>query len=194
MALIASIDGATRRVFLDATTVGTSIHPIDIYKEMRDLRRTDESLRKWDLFMSASGNISKGGGKFTERLVTLLSGTRIVPFDTSQELTITGTVITDDGQEGIAAFDRSSLNVNTVVDINYVPPQVEIITIAGGSGLDAGQDAKLTTIEALTAEIHKLQGLLSGSPMTVSDTARTVGGITLDITTNGNGSVTVDRQ
>lgn len=146
MTLIASIDGDTRRVFLHADTVGASVHPIDIYKEMRSLRRSSEVLRNYDLFMKASGNEAKGGGKFTERFVTLLLGTRIVPFDTSHELTITGTLITDDGTEGIAAFDRSSLSPTTVVDINYVPPQVEVITVTTGSGLDAEQNTILRQV------------------------------------------------
>lgn len=135
MTLIASIDGPTRRVFLHADTAGADVHPIDVYKEMRTLRRSSESLRGFDLFMEAAGNVSKGGGKFTERFVTLLDGTRLVPFDTPHELTITGTIITDDGQEGIAAFDRSSLSVSTVVDINYVPPQVEVIEVQVGSAV-----------------------------------------------------------
>ena len=132
MTLIASIDGVSRRIFLHADTVGASVHPVDIYKEMRALRRSDETLRSYDLFMKADGNVSKGGGKFTERYVTLLLGTRLVPFDTSHEITVTGTIITDDGQEGIAAFDRTSLTATTVIDINYVPPQVEVIEVATG--------------------------------------------------------------
>ena len=96
MTIIASIDGAARRVYLHADTVGATIHPIEIYKEMRTMRGADELLRRWDLFMDASGNVSKGGGKFTERYVTLLDGTRIVPYDTSHVLIINGTLITDD--------------------------------------------------------------------------------------------------
>ena len=109
MALISSIDGTNRRIYLDATTVGTNVHPIDIYKEMRTLRKNDENLRKHNLFLSAHGNEDKGGGKSTERYVKELEGTRIIPFDTSHELTIIGTIITDDGQEGIACFDRTPL-------------------------------------------------------------------------------------
>jgi hypothetical protein len=110
---------------------------MDIYKEMRAFRRTDETLRKWNLFMRAEGNISKGGGKFTERYVTLLGGTRLVPFNSSHELTITGTIITDNGLEGVATFNRSGLTSTTVVDINYVPPQVEVIVVTIGSGVTA---------------------------------------------------------
>lgn len=143
MTIVASIDAGARRIYLHADTVGSSFHPIDMYKEVRTLRRLDESLRKYDNFMKASGNDPKGGGKFTERYVTLLLGTRIVPFDTSHELTVVGTVITDDGQEGISTFDRSPLTIGSEVAINYVPPQVEVIEVSVGSGLTPEESLKI---------------------------------------------------
>lgn len=91
--------------------------------------------------MIMSGNIPKGAGKYTERYATLIEGARIVPYDTSQSLTINGTIITDDEQEGIACFDRSPLSANTVVDINYVPPQVEVIVVDSGGGDGSISDA-----------------------------------------------------
>ena len=86
MPVIESINGATREIFLHADTVGGAIHPIDIYREMRVLRKTDENLRKFDTFLTVKGNDAKGGGKFTERYVICNAGTRIVPFDTSHAL------------------------------------------------------------------------------------------------------------
>lgn len=146
MPVIDYIDGANRDIYLHADTVGAEVNPIDIYREMRTLRRTDESLRKWNLFLEAKGYDNKGPGKFTERYVVCLEGTRIIPFDVTHQITITGTIITDDGQEGISCFDRTPLSGSTVVDINYVPPQVEVIVVTGGSGLDAIQDEMLTEI------------------------------------------------
>lgn len=201
MTIIASIDGSARRVYLHSDTVGTSLHPIDIYKEMRSLRLADESLRVWDLFMRADGNVDKGGGKFTERYVTLLGGTRIVPFDATQQLTITGTLITDTGQEGSAAFDRTSLTPTTIVDLIYAPPQVEVITVSTGSGLSVEQDDQLNTIFLLTAklntlteELHRLQGLELGTPATNTTTGRIAGDISLVITGDGETTSTVTRQ
>ena len=147
MTLIASIDGTTspRRVYLHVDTVGASVHPMDIYKEMRSLRRTDETLRKFNVFMSAFGNVSKGGGKFTERYVRLNSCV-IVPYDTNHVLTITGTVINDSGQEGILVFDKSPLSPSVSVDIAYIPPQVEIIQVSSGSGLTTEESEKLLSL------------------------------------------------
>lgn len=133
MTIIASIDGPNRLIYLHADTVGVPLNPIDIYKEMRTLRRNDETLRNFDRFLDSAGNASKGGGKFTERYVIEKLGTRIVPYDVTQELTVIGTIITDDGQEGIACFDRTLLSPTTQVDINYIPPQVEIIEVATGA-------------------------------------------------------------
>lgn len=169
MTIISRIDGTVspRRVYLHADTVGATVHPINIYKEMRTLRATDESLRKFDLFMKASGNDPKGGGKFTERFVTLLN-TRIVPFNTSHILTISGTIITDDGLEGVFAFDKSPLSASTSVDINYIPPQVEIILVNTGSGVTT-QD-KLDIASGVWAHVNgnsqagdQLKGALSTS-------------------------------
>ena len=150
MPLIDHIDGVNRDIYLSADTVGASIHPIDIYKEMRALRRTNESLRKFNLFLEAKGKDSKGSGKFTERFVRCLEGTRIVPYDTSHDLTVTGTIITDDGQEGNACFDRSPLAPTTTVNINYFPPQVEIIEVVVGGG--GGGVTKQDVVDAITEE------------------------------------------
>lgn len=153
MALIDHIDGVNRDIYLSAATVGASIHPIDIYKEVRTLRRTNESLRYFLPFLQAKGYEAKGGGKFTERYVICLGGTRIIPYNVSHTLTVTGTIITDDGQEGIACFDRSPLSTTTRIDINYVPPQVEVITVASGDGVLAAEQLALlqATLAAATA-------------------------------------------
>jgi len=143
MAIIDHIDPVNRRIYLSSETVDAEVHPIDIYVEMRALRRTDESLRSFDVFLKAYGNVPKGGGKYTERYVVCQSGTKIVPYDTSHALTITGTIITDDGYEGIYCFDRSLLSDGVTVDINYVPPQVEIIKVNVGSGLTQEEHDKL---------------------------------------------------
>ncbi len=79
--------------------------------------------------MSAHGFDEKGGGKYTERYVKLLNGTRLIPYDTSHVLTITGTVISDEGTEGVDCFDRTSLSPTSAVDINYIPVQVEVVTL-----------------------------------------------------------------
>ena len=146
MPLIDHIDGPNRRIYLAADSASQDVQPMDIYKEMRTLRRTDETLRRYDLFLSAFGNVPKATGKATERYVRQNTGTRFVPYDADHTLTIIGTVITDAGQEGVDCFDRSLLTPGVLVDIDYQPPQVEVLTVSTGSGLDATQDAHLMSL------------------------------------------------
>lgn len=153
MATIASIDGENRLIYLHADTVNESIHPLEIYKEVREFRRNDEELRKYTNFMKGDGNIPKGGGKFTERYFTLIEGTRIVPYNVTHVLSITGTLLTDDGKEGVFAFNRTPLSTGVAVDIQYIPAQVEVITIQAGSGLD---DTQNTLLEEIHSGIDKV--------------------------------------
>ncbi len=69
MALIDHIDGAARRIYLTIDSVGVEVQPMDIYLEMRALRRTDLSLRKFDVFLRGLGKVPKTPGKYTERFV-----------------------------------------------------------------------------------------------------------------------------
>ena len=142
MAIISYIDGLARKIYLNQGV--TKFHPIDIYKEMRTLRSSNETLRSYDVFLKAYGNIPKGGGKATERYVQTINGTKIVPYNDTHTLTVTGTIITDDGYEGVYCFDRT--NLTHQVDINYVPPQVEVITVSSGSGLSVEEHDKLMSV------------------------------------------------
>lgn len=129
--MIDHIDPVARLIYLDASTVNVEVHPIGIYREMRELRKSNEYLRQYNLFMEYKGADKKNpsGSKRTERYAVLLEGTKIVPYDTSHEITIIGTIISDTGLEGPDVFNRDGLSPNVEVDINYVPKQVEIITI-----------------------------------------------------------------
>tara|TARA_R110000851_G_scaffold12997_5_gene44706 strand:- start:13476 stop:14231 length:756 start_codon:yes stop_codon:yes gene_type:complete len=208
MTIIASINGATRRIYLHPDTVGASLHPVDLYKEYRTLRRLDETLRVWSPLLSYTGNVPKSAGTGTERYMTLLSGARIVPFGTSHSLTIVGTIITDTGQEGIVCFDRSSLSSGVDVDINYVPPQVEVITVSVGSGLDAAQSTLLTnialdtnelqtnqgdwvTVSATTPRVFTLTGLVAGSTVRLYETDG-LGGLGTELSSTVNSGVTFE--
>ena len=127
--LIDYIDPINRRIHLSIDTMNTAWHPVELYREVRALRASDESLRAYNNFMRGAGNVDKGGGKATERYFTLLLGTRIVPWDAAHIIDITGTLITDDGFEGAFCFDKSSLTPGIAVDIQYAPKQVEVINL-----------------------------------------------------------------
>ena len=134
MPVIGSVDPAAKRIYL-ATGV-RSYHPVDdLYRELRALRRTDEALRPFDMPLIASGNVPKGGGKFTPRLVTFRDGWKVVPEDVSHTLNVTGEQITDDGQSGPAALDFAPLAATSKVVVQYEPPAAEIIEREIGSGV-----------------------------------------------------------
>lgn len=66
-------------------------------------------------------------------------------------------------------------------------------TALPGSYADGEAGKILSQIQTLVDELHKIQGLSIGSPMTVTQTSREVDGITLEITGDGETSTTVTR-
>jgi hypothetical protein len=114
-------DGLNRRIYLKQGV--SSWHWIDdIYAEYIYERRTNESFRVWLPMLKADGNAAKGGGKFTPRYVTLLGGTRIIPFDENILQTVEGEGITDDAQD---PFDTSTRT--QPLKLYITPPAAEIV-------------------------------------------------------------------
>lgn len=187
MPLVTAVDYPNKLIFLGPDSVGVTVLPIDIYTEMRERRRLNaDNDRSFFPMVTAFGNESIGGGSSTPRYTNLAAGVRIVPFDTDHSLLIRGNLIsTDEGLAGRDLFDRSSLT--SEVDIDYQPPQVEIITVATGGALTATQDARLE-------ELHRMRGLDPAQPVTVTETEETAGDITLDITGDGETTSTLTRQ
>lgn len=63
-----------------------------------------------------------------------------------------------------------------------------------GAYLSTEAGGILAQIQTLVDELHKIEGLSDGNPMTVTQTNRTVGTINLDITGDGETSTTVTRN
>jgi hypothetical protein len=63
-----------------------------------------------------------------------------------------------------------------------------------GSGLSESEQAQLDDIESKTDELHKLQGLDSDNPMTVTPTSRSAGSIDQTISGDGETTSTVTRN
>lgn len=129
MSLIASIHGATRRVYLDpAAVVGgvLTFHPcLDLYPAYKVMRAANESVRPFNAFLKAEGNVAKNldGSKRTPRYVTLLEGAKLVIPAGVTQVFVTGELLTDDGSY---AFDKS---LAPAVYIDYAPPDAEIIRV-----------------------------------------------------------------
>lgn len=124
--VVESWDGPNRRIYLKEGV--SDFYPIeDIYHEYRTARRTDDSIRPFDALLKASGNVSKGGGAFTPRYVTLLLGTKIVPFDEVLRVNQLGDMITDDPDVDPSLYDISQLTVPKVIFIK--PSEAETIQL-----------------------------------------------------------------
>lgn len=118
------LDLASKRIYLLAGI--REYHPVDdIYKEIRNIRRLDETMRVFNMPVIAEGAVPKGGGKFTPRYAVFNDGWQIRPEDVEQTLNIVGEQITDDGQSGPACIDTTEL-VSSII-IQYTPPAAEII-------------------------------------------------------------------
>jgi hypothetical protein len=171
MPAIQTITGDPRRIFLHIDTVNAGLTSFDMfYRDYRVMRENDDTLQVFSPFLVARGNIPKGGGKFTPRYVQLLNGALIVPYNTSHELLVTFEIITDDGRSGINCFDRSPLSSTSRIDINYNPPQVEIIKIStGGTALTDEEHNRLMSIPTqtlLTDERAQLMGISNDGLLT----------------------------
>lgn len=146
-------DGVNRHIILK--TGVTEFHWIeDIYEEYRNERRIDESFRKWKPFMTASGNIAKGGGKFTPRFLTMLDDAKVVPFDEVGVITLTslGECITDNPEINASPFYLDTLT--SPIQIFVTPSESEIILVDGGTG------GILTALGAMNIGIQKSSKLI----------------------------------
>jgi hypothetical protein len=107
---------------------------------------------------------------------------------------LTGTLGLTPGQEAKLDAIPTTDSIADTAPVLTAIAALNDITSEEALGLTPSQDAAQQNIQDLIAELHKLQGLLLGTSMTVSSTARTAGDVSLRITENLNGSVTVDRQ
>jgi len=159
MPLVASVDYQTKRIYLDIDTVDTTIDTLDIYREVRALRRTTEAHRAFLPMIVAGGNIEKiAGSNYTASYVQLLHGCRIVPYNTSHALKVIRDTFTDDGFAGRDCFDRLPLSETTHVDIDFEISQVEIrVVTTGGSALTPEEHTALMTARTQATLGRKMQ-------------------------------------
>jgi len=188
--VIDRIDGPTRRIFLRQGV--TSWNPVDdIYKEVRQLRQDDESLRQFDAFCAAIPLNDKGGGAFTERGLILLEDedgnpTFIVPFDESAIHIITGLLTSNFGTAGSALIDDSSLSATSKYKVEYAPPSTSETVVV--------EKFILTDEEkAMLLEIWQRLGLDPDNPMSSTEAQITFGNVTLNLTGDGVTTSTVTR-
>jgi hypothetical protein len=134
MPLVSSVDYSTKRIYLSAETVNTDLDTLDVYREVRALRRIVEDHRKFSPIILAGGNLQKLPGVFTPAYVVLTPGTYIVPFDAPQRLKVVRDTFATDGRAGRDCFDRTTTISNIDIDVDF--PEIEIREVSvGGSTL-----------------------------------------------------------
>lgn len=144
---VASVDYTNKRIYLDSSTVSSDLDTLDVYREVRELRRTNEEHRKFKPMIVSGGNIQKTVTAYTQPYVQLLYGCRLVPYNTSHALRVVRETFTDDGFDGRDCFDRSSLSASVEVDIDYEVDKVEVrIVQTGGSALTTEEHNKLMAL------------------------------------------------
>lgn len=136
MPLIQSINGATRRIYLDAAYAVAgelTFHPVlHLYPEYKAQRQANEAVRPYDAFMAAYGNVAKGGGKYTPRYLMLLAGTKLVVPNGITKVWITGELLTDDASD---PFDDTLLT--NKCRFYFQPPTAESVASGGGAATPA---------------------------------------------------------
>lgn len=139
MSTVASVDYIAKRIYLSAETVGVPLDTLDVYRDVRELRRLTEAHRKFRPMIVGGGNIQKTATSYTQPYAVLLYGCYIVPYNAAQSLVVIRDTFADDGRAGVACFDRSTVPSEVDIDIQVAPVEVREVTTGGGSGLTAAQ-------------------------------------------------------
>lgn len=158
MALVQSVDYVNKRIYLSASTMNTEIDTIDIYKEVRALRRSTEVHRNFLPMIIAGGNIEKiPNVSATPSYVQLLHGCRVIPYNASHTLKLVRDTFTDDGFAGRDCFDRSSLSTGVVVDIDVDFPAIEIRKVVSSGNEYSLQDIASAVQQEMAPQLDVIE-------------------------------------
>jgi len=132
--LVESVDYLTKRIYLSIDTVDISLDMLDVYREVRVLRRSTDDHQKFRPMIVGGGNIEKIAGQtYTQPYVQLLNGCRVVPYrSASHVLTLTRETFTDDGFASAGNFDLIALDPGVVVTLIFTVDKVEVVVAGGG--------------------------------------------------------------
>lgn len=154
--------------------------------------------------MTGTGTLAGNITAFANMLVDLLgsgilSGGIGAIADMSVDMVVTGTGLST---ENVGKYVWEALVAQFAADPNSAAAKLlaagsagdpwSTTLPAGYTGTQAGNI--LAQIQILVDELHQLEGLKDGSPMTVTPTNRTVGTINLDITGDGETQTIVTRN
>lgn len=169
MTTVASVDYVNRRIYLSAATVGSTLDLLDVYRDVRALRRVTEAHRAFKPMLVAGGNIQKTATTFTQPYVQVLYGCYFVPFDAAGTVKIIREVFSDDGRSGLQCFDRATVSSNVDLDYDVQAVEVRTVSTSGGTGSTAVEIATQVRLE-LSLELARIDAKIS-SRSTIADIA-----------------------
>lgn len=148
MPLVSSVDYLNKRIYLSASTVNAALDTLDVYREVRALRRTNVAHRNFRPIIEAGGNLVKLPGiSYTPAFVILAAGCYIVPYAQAQRLKITRDTFTRDGRAGTDCFDRTQSSANIDIDVDFPAIEIREVSTGGSSGPTASQIAAAVRAE-----------------------------------------------
>jgi hypothetical protein len=170
-----TFDGANKLILLDgAATVSIR----GIYSRWIDWAATSDNLKWLPAFSTV------GQPPTVPVYCTLLNGWLVRPLAGAYTLTLNdGFLYVDGGGEPITAVASG-----TEPRVRYENP-----VIAVGYSTASPQQADIDAILLRTDELHRIHGLKSGEPMTVTPTTRVAGTISQTISGDGTTTTTVTR-
>lgn len=160
MSTVASVDYLNRRIYLSASTVGSTLDLLDVYRDVRALRRVAEAHRAYKPMLIAGGNIQKTPTTFTQPYVQVLYGCYFVPFDLPGTVKVVREVFSDDGRAGLQCFDRSTVSSNVDLDYDVQAVEVRLVSTSGSTGPTAAEISSALRIE-LAIELSRLDKAVS---------------------------------
>lgn len=183
-----TFDPAAKRIILDSASVTAT----ELYSRSCDWLATADNAKYGAVFRQVGGD-DLGGGLSIPPYFFLQGAWRVRPMEASHNLTITGNLFVEGG--GVPVV--STLGTYQV-NVNYtVPVQAQGISTSGGGGPSASEVADAVRVElavelARLLDLAKINGLVTGTPATVTATSRTAGDVEQSISEAG-GVVTVER-
>lgn len=155
--IVASVDYPNKRVYLHPDTIGVDLDTMEMFKEVRALRASNDDHQKYRSMVLGLGNVEKISGlTYTSKSVQLLYGCRIIPYDADQNLRLIRDTFTDDGVAGRDCFDRSGLSSQINIDVDFPEIETRVEEVNTGSGLSTeehNQVMKIATKNEIANEV-----------------------------------------
>lgn len=180
-----TFDGPNRLIILSSGT--TTLDVRDMLSRWADWVVQGDNSKYLPALDQVGGNdIDVTAGTKIPIYAYLLNGWRIRPQEANHTLTVSGGVLLVSG--GGDPFNNPIGQFT--IRVNYQQP-VQAISVGGGSG--SGSGGLTPQQNNMLMELWRLHGLEVGSPLMVTQTGRTAGGISQAIAEHPGGAISVIR-